>query len=62
MNKPSFTTTKRDDLRPKCPHCRKELDEVFYQGKGTGLIEGRDVVFFCSHCSNVLGFGQSRMI
>ncbi len=62
MNEKPFTTVKRDDLVPQCPHCEKELAEVYMRSKGLGYIEARDVLYFCPHCSKVLGFGQSRMI
>jgi len=54
--------TKREDVTPICPHCEKELDEVYVKTKGAGFVEGKNVLFFCPHCSKVLGFGQSRMI
>lgn len=57
-----FNIVKRDDLVPLCPHCEQELTEVYVRTKGIGYIEGRNVVFFCPHCSKVLGFGQSRMM
>jgi hypothetical protein len=62
MTSRPFSTVKRNDLNPACPHCSQELSEVYYRSAGSGFIEGRDVVFFCPHCSKVIGFGQSRMI
>ena len=53
---------KRNDLAPLCCHCEKELTEVYSKSKGSGFVEGRDVMYFCPHCMKVLGFGQSRMI
>jgi hypothetical protein len=53
---------KRNDLVPICCHCGKKLTEVYSKSKGSGFIEGRDVMYFCPHCMKVLGFGQSRMI
>lgn len=53
---------RRDDLTPICSHCDKELNEVYVKSKGIGFIEGKNVLYFCPHCSKVLGFGQSRMI
>jgi len=57
-----FNTIKRNDLTPKCPHCGEELPEIYYRGTGSGFVEGRDVVYFCPHCTKVIGVGQSRMI
>ena len=53
---------KRNDLVPMCCHCEKKLTEVYSKSKGSGFVEGRDVMYFCPHCMKVLGFGQSRMI
>jgi len=57
-----FNVIKRDDLVPLCPHCAKELTEVYARSKGMGWIEGRNVVYFCPKCKKALGFGQSRMM
>ena len=54
--------TKRNDLTPVCPYCNKDLDEVYSKTKGSGFVEGKNVLYFCPHCMKVLGFGQSRMI
>ena len=57
-----FSVVKRDDLVPRCPHCAQELAEVYMRTKGSGFVEGKNVMYFCPHCHKVLGFGQSRMI
>ena len=57
-----FVIVDRKDLAPVCPHCEKDLREVYRQSRGAGLIVGRNCVFFCPHCRKVLGFAQSRMI
>ena len=57
-----FTIIKRDDLTPICCHCSKELTEVYTKTRGTGFIEGKNIMYFCPHCMKVLGFAQSRMI
>lgn len=61
MTSTPFDVKKRDDLVPLCPHCGLGLHEVYMKSKGIGFIEGKNVVYFCPHCSKVLGFGQSRM-
>ncbi len=53
---------KRNDLLPLCPHCGKELSEVYAKAQGAGFVMGKDTMYFCPHCSKVLGFAQSRMI
>ena len=62
MNRRPFNVFERDDLVPVCPHCSKELNEVYRKSKGAGFVVGRNSVFFCPHCRKVLGFAQSRMI
>jgi hypothetical protein len=62
MTETPFNVIKRDDLVPLCPHCARELNEVYVRGKGLGWIEGRNVVYFCPQCMKALGFGQSRMM
>jgi len=57
-----FAVVRRDDLVPICPHCSRELPEVYMKSKGAGYIESRNVIYFCPHCLKVLGLGQSRMI
>lgn len=57
-----FNVVQREDLVPLCPHCDEPLPEVYARGKGVGFVTGRNVVFFCPHCSKVLGFAQGRMI
>lgn len=62
MNKRPMNFVEREDLTPLCPHCERELSEIYKRAKGVALIVGRDSVFFCPHCSKVLGFGQGRMV
>lgn len=62
MTEKPFNVVKRDDLVPLCPHCAKDLNEVYARSKGMGWIEGRDIVYFCPKCKKALGFGQSRMM
>ncbi len=62
MPEKPFTVVRREDVTPICPHCESELTEVYAKEKGVPLIEGRTAVFFCPHCSKVLGFGQGRML
>jgi uncharacterized protein with PIN domain len=62
MTKKPFEVVKRDDLMPLCPHCAKELTQVYTRSKGVPIVQGQNVVYFCPHCRKVLGFGQGRMI
>jgi len=38
------------------------LCRIYMRTKGSGFVEGKNVMYFCPHCLKVLGFGQSRMI
>ena len=62
MNRRPFNVVEREDLVPVCPHCSKDLSEVYRKSKGAGFVVGRNSVFFCPHCRKVLGFAQSRMV
>ncbi len=62
MGEAPFAVVDRPDLSPTCPHCKTTLTEVFSRRQGTAFVQGRTLVFFCSHCRAVLGFGKERMI
>lgn len=41
-----------EDIRPVCPHCKKELDEIIVvKRKVLSVIK----VFCCEHCKAILG-------
>ena len=50
----------RPDIAPLCPHCSRDLHEVYRRGTGVALGQGRTLVYFCPHCRKVLGFAQGR--
>lgn len=62
MPEKPFNVVKRNDLTPVCPHCEAELPEIYFKAKGVPFVSGRNLVFFCPHCSKVLGFGHGRMV
>lgn len=62
MSDRPFAVVKRNDLAPVCPHCERELNEVYAKAKGVPFAVGTHVVYFCPHCQKVLGFGHGRMI
>jgi uncharacterized protein with PIN domain len=51
----------RTDVVPLCPHCARELNEVYRRGTGVPLAQGRTLVYFCPSCRKVLGFAQGRV-
>ena len=62
MDDKPFAIVKREDLTPVCPHCEKQLNEVYAKAQGVPFIQGTNVVYFCPQCRKVLGFGHGRMI
>ena len=62
MSERPLTIVKREDLAPLCPHCEKELTEVYEKTRGIPFVTGKSVLYFCPHCRKTLGFSQSRMI
>ena len=50
--------SKRDDLRPMCPHFSSELRTVWFQQLG-GLM-GKRFVYFCGTCRKVLGISHRK--
>jgi uncharacterized protein with PIN domain len=57
-----WTLVDRPDLTPRCPHCEAELTEVYRRGTGFPIGQGRTLVYFCPHCTKVLGFAQGRFL
>lgn len=56
-----FTVVERPDLLPLCPHCGRELAEVYSRARGFPLMQGRTHVYFCPHCRKILGFARERV-
>lgn len=48
-----------EDVWPICPHCRKELNEVWCKSKGLGFVEKKQFLL-CPHCRCFLGFGNIK--
>jgi len=44
-----------DNLEPKCPQCKRELDTILYREHGMMV---RHLVYMCPHCQSVLGVGK----
>ena len=47
------------EVRPNCPHCKVELDRVWYKSEGFGGI-GEKQLLMCPHCRAVLGYALWR--
>jgi hypothetical protein len=47
------------DVLPVCPHCKAELDRLWYKTEGVGGI-GEKQLLICPHCRALLGYGLWR--
>ena len=52
------TLEERKDISPVCPHCSVRLDTVWFQ-ELAGML-GRRYLYFCSHCTKVLGVSHRK--
>ncbi|MBT8448113.1 MAG: hypothetical protein KJO69_00380 [Gammaproteobacteria bacterium] len=50
--------TEQNNLEPVCPHCEKEINNIWYRELG-GLM-GKRYVYFCSHCRKTLGVSHRK--
>ena len=48
----------KEDVRPICPHCKKEIDTVWFRVLKGDL--GKRCLYFCSHCRAVLGVSHRK--
>jgi hypothetical protein len=48
----------KSDIHPKCPHCSKEVKEVWFRELKNML--GKRYIYFCSNCHNVLGISHRK--
>ncbi len=53
-----LTFTKNDVANPVCPHCKKELTEVWYREMKGDL--GKRCLYFCPHCRSSLGMSHRK--
>ncbi len=49
----------RDDFRPVCPYCEKELRKVVAR-QLTASILSRRLIYCCPHCLKVLGVSHRK--
>ena len=52
----------KDNITPKCPHCKEKLDEIFrITDRREKWHEGlRGHCFICPHCEVILGFSSQH--
>lgn len=48
----------RNDVQPRCPHCQKDLETVWYRVVRSLL--GKRYLYFCSGCRAVLGVSHRK--
>ncbi len=44
------------DVLPKCPFCKTQLDKVWIKKKGMGIMRQKQIII-CPHCEAFLAFG-----
>jgi hypothetical protein len=49
----------REDVRPICPHCEKQLDRLSAQTLSSSFLSKR-LVYMCPHCQKVLGISHRK--
>jgi hypothetical protein len=55
-----FAFERKEEILPICPHCKKELTELwFHQVKGD---LGKRCIYFCPQCRCCLGVSQRKGI
>ena len=47
------------EVLPKCPHCKKDINEVAYNELRGGAF-GKRYIYFCPSCSNTLGVSHRK--
>ena len=48
----------REDVRPTCPYCKKEINTVWYRDLKGDL--GKRCLYFCPECKSVLGVSHRK--
>jgi len=49
---------KKDEVTPICPHCKKELTNVWFQQIKGDL--GKRCIYFCPQCKSSLGVSHRK--
>jgi len=49
----------RDDFRPICPHCERELDRLIARPLTSSFLTKR-LVYCCPNCRKVLGISHRK--
>jgi len=58
MRNPTLQLIERNDVAPVCPHCKVELDTVWYRELSGSF--GRRYVYLCPDCRAVLGISHRK--
>lgn len=53
-----LTIQKKEDVLPVCPHCKKELTEVWCRELKGGI--GKRLIYFCPECRSCLGVSHRK--
>jgi len=53
-----MTAEENNNVAPLCPHCEKDIRNLWYQEVKSFL--GKRYVYFCSSCKKTLGVSQRK--
>jgi uncharacterized protein with PIN domain len=45
-----------EDVLPRCPFCKCELETLWVKSQGRGIVEQREIIM-CPNCRSFLGYG-----
>ncbi len=48
----------KEDIKPKCPYCNKEIEKVWFRIMKDDL--GKRSLYFCPECKAVLGVSHRK--
>jgi uncharacterized protein YbaR (Trm112 family) len=57
--KSNLRLERKEELRPLCPHCRKQLDSVSSR-ELVGGFWGKRYIYFCPGCRATLGVSHRK--
>jgi len=48
-----------ENVLPRCPHCKRRLEKIWFLTRGMGFWQQRQVLV-CPYCEACLGYGSVR--
>ena len=50
----------KDDVLPICPHCKKELNKVWFREIKSDIMGSKRFIYFCPECRSSLGISHRK--